>query len=271
MTFQGCRNRLARADSHRKTLAKLWADFVKDDPYSVILNMDNDGTGKLLILPRYNPLPEIFSLELGEMLYQLRAALDASIYASAVQQSGKEPPPNEGNLEFPICSSSDKFKESAGKVKPLSDERVRIIEAFQPYNTPENAPAELLVYNVNRTLGILNDWARKDRHRNLRIVGAWVSNADPTFRLPPGCRIAFIGITYDGFLEDEHVVAEFKIDGFSPGMEIEANPNLALDISVDEAPDPCDDNDMLGQRIDTMLFSVETVIDALEGSFDDVV
>jgi hypothetical protein len=148
---------------------------------------------------------------------------------------------------------------------------VRIIEAVQPYNTPGNVSSELIVYNVNRTLGILNDWARKDRHRNLRIVGAWASNADPAFRLPPGCHITFSGTTYDGFLEDEHLVAEFKIDGFSPGMEIEANPNLAIDISVNESPTPCADNDMLGQRIGTMLFSVETVINALERSFDDVV
>lgn len=269
-TFQGCRDRLARVDSHRKAFANLWADFVKNDPYSVSLQMENNGAGRLLILPTHNPLPAVFSLELGEILYHLRAILDASVYASAVQQSGQDPPPDEEHLEFPICASYDDFKKAGWKIRPLSDERRRIIEAVQPYNAPENVPLDVMVYNVNRTLGILNDWARKDRHRNLRVVGAWVANADPTFRLPSGCRMAFLGITYDGFLEDEHVVAEFNIEGFRPSMDIYANPNLTIDIAVDEPPEPCADTDRLGQRINNMIFSVRTIIDALEGSFNHV-
>jgi hypothetical protein len=268
-TFQGCWNRINRAEGHRKAFAKFWGELLEDDIYSSVLDMKDDGTGQLLILPRYNPLPDIFSLELGETLYQLRAALDASIYATAIQQSRQDPPPDEEHLEFPICRSALEFKNAARKVRPLSEKHLGIIESVQPYNAP-SIPPQSLTYNINRTLSILNDWARCDRHRNLRLVGSWASRANPTIRLPSGCCLASIDVASDGFLEDEHVVATFKINGFRPGMKVEANPNLAIDIMVNEAPDLCSSNDTLGQRIESMITSVRWIVSALERSFEEV-
>jgi len=83
----------------------------------------------------------------GEMLYQLRAALDGSVYQAAIIESGQDPPPNENRLEFPICVSAAEFHKSAWKIAPLSKQCRDFIESIQPYNAPELA-APLVVLNM---------------------------------------------------------------------------------------------------------------------------
>src|ERR1017187_7108614 len=168
--FDGCRDRIRRAVAHRESLAKTWNSLAEEDLFSVFVNMERDGTGSIYVSPSYN-LPSSCALELGECLYHLRSALDGSVYQAAIIQSGEDPPPNENNLEFPVCNSAINFEKSALKIRPLSQKCRTFIQSVQPYNTPE-IPVDLMTLNVNRSLGILNDWARKDRHRRLHVVGA---------------------------------------------------------------------------------------------------
>lgn len=265
--FKGCWDRIYRAEAHCKELAKAWSEFLENEPYAVVLQMNDDGTGTLSVDYGHDALPDFFALQIGELLYHLRATLDASIYASAILESGQNPPPYEKNLEFPICDSFDDFKKSTWKIRPLSQERLSFIEQIQPYNVPELAP-ELKVFNLNRALSILNDWARKDRHRTLHAVGSYASSANPRFILPDGCYMRFLGVTYDGFLEHESLIAEFEIAGFAPGMEVQANPDLVIDIAVNETPEPCADNDILGTRLQAMIYATKVVVGTLERSFE---
>lgn len=266
LPFKGCWDRIDRAETHSDAFAHAWNKFVEAEPYSPVLNIENDGTGTISMIQRYESLPDIFAFEFGEMLYQLRAALDSCIYASAIQESKRNPPPNEKDLAFPICNSEIEFKNAAWKIAPLSEERRGIVEQVQPYKTPDLAP-ELMVRNFNRTLQILNDWARKDRHRKLHMTGSWASRASPKLRLPTGCNLVSIHVVPDGFFENEYLVASFRLDGFIPGMKVQANPDLAIDIAVNEPPDPCADNDTLGERIRSMIFATKTIVRSLEESF----
>jgi hypothetical protein len=59
-----------------------------------------------------------------------------------------------------------------------------------------------MVKNINRSLGILNDLARKDRHRTVHVVGSWVADLKPEFRLPKGVRVSSLKREIGGFLED---------------------------------------------------------------------
>ena len=106
---EGSWQRIERADAHRKTLAETWNSFIDDDPYSFSVRMEHDGTGRIWVRPNYPALPAIFSLELGELLYQLRAALDGCVYDAAILETRQNPPPDEQDLAFPICSSPESF------------------------------------------------------------------------------------------------------------------------------------------------------------------
>lgn len=267
LSFKGCWDRIYRAETHRNAFSSAWNAFIDDDPYRPVLDVKSDGTGTLSIIQRYESLPDIFAFEFGEMLYQLRAALDSCIYATAIEESGQNPPPDHENLEFPICDSERKFKNAAWKIRPLSQGRRSLIESVQPYKTPDLAP-ELRVWNVNRTLGILNDWARKDRHRRLHMLCAWASRISPKLRLPAGCKLISMRVIPGGFLENDHLLASFKLRGFVESMKVQANPDLAIDIAVNETPYPCADNDTLGERVRSMFTVTKIIVRHMEQSFD---
>lgn len=267
LEFVGCRERIARAEIHRKAFAEEWNSFVEDEPYGPSLVIAPDGTGSLSIHGRYDHLPSIFALELGEMLYQLRAALDGAIYACAIRDTGMNPPPSARTLEFPVCSTSEQFQSAGVKIAPLAAKRKKIVESVQPYMAPAALKPELSIFNLNRALQILNDWARVDRHRTLHLVGSWVSEANPILEVPHGVEIDFIGVTHDGLLEGDHEVASFNLSGFKPGMNVRANPNSMIDAFVSDDLPRAAANDTLAARITGMMVLVETVVRGLEDSF----
>ena len=265
--FVACWSRIERAEAHRTAFAKAWSSFLEDEPYSASLRIGPDGAGSLWIASRYESLPAVFALELGELLYQLRAALDGAIYAAAIRETGLDPPPKARDLEFPICSSAEQFKQAERKIAPLTGKRRVIVETIQPYNAPANLDPEIQVFSLSRALGLLNDWARKDRHRTLHVVGPWGSRTMPLILVPEPAHLEFIGPTGDGFLECEREVANFMISGYVSGMDVQANPNLMIDIGVDDDVPPCADNDTLGNRLKAMMILVRTVVGSIEKSF----
>jgi hypothetical protein len=264
--FESCWDRIRRAHAHRDAFADIWNKIIDDEQaYDAWLDMEDDGTGTIYVSSAID-LPPSLSLELGETIYQLRAALDGAVYIAATFDSGQNPPPDENWLEFPIADSPADFKKRARYIAPLADERKRIVESVQPYNAPKLEP-ELQVYNFNRALGILNDWARIDRHRRLHIIGAWASNVTPLLRFPDGVKVSHMTVTSSGFLGDKTVIAKFALDGYRPGMNVQANPNLSIDVAVGEVPRPCADSDTLGTRIFAMLRAADHVVGKFEESF----
>jgi hypothetical protein len=227
LPFETCRERIERAKTHRKAFADTWNEIsTEGEPYNTVLHIEDDGTGGIWIEPWYERLPTSLSLDLGEFLYQLRSTLDACIYAAAIVESGQDPPPKEQNLEFPICACPDDFKKARWKIAPLKKKRRDIIESVQPYKAPPDLQPDLQVLNIHRTFAMLNDWARKDRHRRLHVVGGWASNASPKLYLPDGIELEWIMVAYDGLLEHESKIATFKLRGFTPGAKVKANPDV---------------------------------------------
>lgn len=266
--FHTCWERINRAYVHSIAFADEWNGLINgDNGYEIRVTMNDDGTGSLWVDLLFGELPAALSIKFGEILYQLRAALDACVYQAAILETGKNPPPNENALEFPICPSAEKFAKARWKLRPLTNQyRLDFIEMVQPYNAPA-VPDEIRVFNLHRALGILNDWARIDRHRRLHIVGSWASNAEPKFRVPEGTHLAWFMVTYDGFLEHDCEIAAFKIEGWERGMKMEANPDVFIDVAVDEPPTPCADTDTLYNRTRAMAVAVQTVVSSMEKSF----
>jgi hypothetical protein len=263
LPFDSCWKRIERAHAHRVTFAKLWDRFIKKDPYTPGVHVYSDGTGSIFVSPIYENIPPKFALVLGEMLYQFVAALNGSVFASAVVETGQNPPPNQEVLEFPICISQKHFDKSARKITPLSDKRRAFIESVQPYKIPP-LRLEYVVRNFNRCLGILHDWARIDRHRQLHVIGSWASNISPKLRLPSGVKLREMHVFEGGVLEHHSEIAKFWLDGYVPGMKIQANPDLSIDVAVHEVPAPVADNDTLGNRLLAIEIAVRTIVKTLE-------
>ncbi len=176
--FDGCRKRIERAYAHREALGKIWNDIVHEDLYRVVVDMQRDGTGAIA-LEQINPLPVSCSFELGETLYNFRAALDECVYRAAIIQSGQDPPPGESRLEFPICFSADDFRKAAWKIEPLSQKCRDFIELMQPYSTPK-LPSELYI----RTLTVI--WGFSTIGRERTGTGSFMLSALGVRKPTPG-------------------------------------------------------------------------------------
>lgn len=264
LEFSDSYERIGRAESHRRTLAKLWSEFLEGEPYSPGVEVDETGKGQIWITQRYDSMPSVFGLLFGEILYHLRAALDSCIYGAAILESGQNPPPDAGRLEFPIRDSAEAFEKAAWKISPLNEERRRIVESFQIFNASAVHEKEVWVLYY---LHMLNELARRDRHRRLRVVGSWASEAKPRLRLPDGVEILRLQVHSNCFLREDTVVAEFELGGWKPSMRIEANPDLAIDIALDESAPGYEGPHPLGRTVPNLVRAVRTVRERLEASF----
>lgn len=252
---------------HHREFGRIWNEFLfggDDEPYVPVVRVDPKGRGEIHVDPIDLPRDEL-ALEFGEFLYQLRAALDSLIYETAIRVSGQDPPPNAQELEFPIRPSAASFRNAARKIEPLADHHRIWIEDIQPYRTEYET--EGMEFSA-KALDAINDLARKDRHRGLRIVASWGSNKNPQFDLPPGCSLEWVHVTQDGLLERQSEVATFQIRNWTPGLEMHANPNLTIDVTIEDAPPPTDDEDTLFNRTRSWIVIVSLLIEGFEKSLD---
>ncbi len=121
------------AEFHAEALAKIWNGLDTNKTYTARVECNDDGTGEIYISPTNTDWLSPFSIEFGEMLYQLRAALDSCIYDCAVLQLRQNPPPKQNSLNFPICPTPDGFKKFTKRLPPLSYQVRTFLESVQPY------------------------------------------------------------------------------------------------------------------------------------------
>lgn len=267
MRLARTRARLERARMHHREFGRIWNDFLSSnegEPYEVSVVVYPNGEGVIRVEPVDFP-GEALALEFGEFLYQLRAALDSLIYETATVVSGEDPPPNAEDLEFPIRPTQTSFKSASRKIAPLADRHKIWIEDLQPYH--DSYMTEGLRVS-SEVLDAINDLARKDRHRGLRVIASWGANKNPQFDLPPGCSLEWVRVTPDGPLERETEIASFKIRNWKPGLEIHANPNCTFDVAVEDGRPPVDDDDTLAKRTRYWLTIVKLLIEGFENSLD---
>ena len=262
--FKNSWDRIKRAEAHSFAFGDAWKSFSKTELHTAVLHIDDDGTGTLRCVPAKSAVPSHFPLLLGEMLYQLRAALDNAIYDAAIIDSNHYPPPNAGDLEFPICVKARHFKQVARTtIAPLSATHRALVEALQPYNASQ-ASAEGAVLSIQRSLRILKDWTQTDRHRTLSVFSSWVTHTKPELKLPEGVHLKSMRIQRRGFLEDGDIMARFRLKGFVKGMNVQIMPDLHFDLALDEAPIACHHTDDLSTRTNMMLLTVKEIVRKIE-------
>lgn len=159
--------RLQRCEDHFNSFRTVWDEHLADQPHSVKVEVDKAGNGSI-VLVRHKEPPITLSLFLGEFLYELRAALDNTLYAVAIIDSGENPPPKAGSLEWPICHDEKAWKnQRQRRLSALSNELQDALYRIQPFN------AESPAWNC---LAILNDMARTDRHRAVHFITSFASD-----------------------------------------------------------------------------------------------
>jgi len=233
--FQTCWDRVDRAEVHRQASIERWNVFDTDQVYASRVEIDHDGTGRLFIEPVKRDWTLPFSLELGEMLYQLRSALDSCVYDAAILKFGSNPPPNAQQWQFPITSDPANFKKAIERMKDIPADVAAIIERVQGYSRL-TCSFDGNQFDIGPTLAILNDWARIDRHRQLHLVGTALTGGSLAIGSTLGMGVEYCNFTEGNILENQSEIARFKIRNFVSGTTVHLHPAFSFEIMVDESP-----------------------------------
>jgi hypothetical protein len=156
--------------------------------------------------------------------YNLRCALDYSVYAAAVYVSGQDPPPEAGKLQFPVYKSEAAFQQNLYRLKPLAAHHRTILETMQPYRHDDPDTS---------ALGWLNRLARIDRHRRLTVTTAYVSELRPIIGAPAGCTVRLKPgerVLVDHLAE----VARFTVTPWQDDWNVDTNPQAGIDPEIAE-------------------------------------
>lgn len=233
--FQTCWDRVDRAEVHRQALINLWNAFDTNEIYSSRPEVNSDGTGKFFLEPVKPEWVLPFSFEFGEMLYQLRGALDSCVYDAAILKFGSNPPPDENKWQFVVTDNPGDFKEAMRRMKKIPSDVASLMESMQSY-AGTTCRFEGQEFDLGNTLAILNNWARIDRHRKLHLVGSVITSGNLRIGSPVGMGVEYCNFLGGDVIESQHEIASFKIRNFVPGAKISFEPKFAFEIMVDETP-----------------------------------
>lgn len=148
--------RVERAVTHREELWAAAAAHIENHP--LVKDYDIRPDMVRSTVQATTPFPVEVSVIFGELLYNLRAALDSILYELAVEDTQKNPPTAAGARQYPIIADATSFSDKSKRALTGLDEWTRTgIENTQPYHVKTGAKGHALWW--------LNELARLDRHR----------------------------------------------------------------------------------------------------------
>ena len=149
--------RAVRADHHIADLKARLAERQRLQESAIEIGANPKIPDKVLVNPRPNlTLDLMFGVLIGEICYNLRAALDYLVFELAKLDANKVM----NGTQFPICDTQKQFSDRQGLwLNGLSNRHVAEIETLQPYN------------GCGWT-GALRDISNPDKHRTLTVVEA---------------------------------------------------------------------------------------------------
>lgn len=214
--------RHGRAGEIADRMVEIWNGYIAVHPYSASLIGQGDG---VYILRVYEdvPLPQEFAVATGEWINHLRSALDYTIWAAVAHASGTVPPPNQGQIQYPIYESREAWDRNLYRLGALADHHRAMLLTMQPFNSDADA----------NYLGWINRIARSDRHRHLSRMAGYLAELQPALMTPAGCEATLQWgerVIYDGYADAARIV----VAPWRSEMEIKINPRMGIDPEIEE-------------------------------------
>jgi hypothetical protein len=162
--------KLARAKMHRDALKADVEAFRAREPHDWVIQQSsyrdpNDRLTFSIVVRVNEEKPDHWGLAVGDVLTNLRAALDHSVFGHAAAHNSLTPQ-QEKSMYFPILEDPTKWQGAQASLGPLLDPAVlTVIDQCQPFHHPpqEGGPDW-------HPLAVLNGLVNHDKHRTVRTV-----------------------------------------------------------------------------------------------------
>jgi hypothetical protein len=165
------RLKIERAKQHILDLNLQLKAFLDSNPY-VVQTQRNPETRQLIYyLARVRDVPPIISLVAGDIIQNLRSALDHLAYQLYMLGPGGEAGGIGSRTYFPIADDSAKYKiEAPRKIKGLRPDAIKTIDAIEPYKGGRTDKSDAL-WRLEKMNNI-------DKHRLLIAIGSQFHGVD---------------------------------------------------------------------------------------------
>jgi len=213
-------NKIDRSKQLKKELQEELNLFFTSQPYRI--NTKTAPISKRLIyfVTKADKVPEEISLITGDIIQNLRSALDQFAYQLYIKSlwSGK----NEHNVYFPIA---DSFEQYTIKTEGLAHKAKKIIDTIKPYK------------EGNNTLWQIHKLNNIDKHRLLVTVGSSFRSLDIGTHMITGMREAFPNLnipSLSAFIRPADNLFPLKIGDelFVDSPNAKVNPELKFQFDV---------------------------------------
>ena len=153
----GVRSKVERAKQHISQLQLRLRTFAKTEPYRISTKRDPETRELLYYVESISEVPVTVLLILGDVLNNLRSALDHVAYQLVMVGTGTAPGKH---VYFPIAEDATSYQAAiSGKVKGARQGAIKVIEAIEAYKGGKG-----------HQLWVLNKLNNIDKHRLLLAV-----------------------------------------------------------------------------------------------------
>ena len=171
-SFRSARAKLKRVKEVVKTM-RLDAEGLRLDFWAVLrVERSVDGAMYRFVVDEPPALPSIWPVTTGEVLYNLRSALDHAAFELSVIGLGRDLTPKEAEgSQFPLYDTCGKFAKNVPRQLPgVADEVLALIERVQPYPERDSEHYPSLFDEAAYLLGVLNRLGNVEKHRHPHLV-----------------------------------------------------------------------------------------------------
>ena len=190
--------RLDGAEADLETVDSEANGFLDRNPYRIVRQDKPYEFKHLFRAYVYEEPPASLRRAVGYVLQDLRNCLDNLVYQLAILETGKDPPPDEDGIAFPIFVQSGAFRKKTKRaLKNIGPGPLREIIDVQPFKRAKEVDP----------LWILHRLAQDDKHKRPVILGSAVSGSSLYIKHMSGMH-GFRDSTHYGPFEDNAVVAE---------------------------------------------------------------
>jgi len=231
-SLSGIRLKVSRA---AQELDKLKADviaFLDTHPYMPRVHFDKQ-TRYLTFSVHVLSVPDpMWGVRIGEVVHNLRSALDHIVWQLVVMNTGK--PPTVTKTQFPIFQHEAGFRDRGLKLlQGVSKDATDMIEAEQPFRTGEGIKSPRHLHELSNI----------DKHRTLHVTGAMVHQFAAEFP-PLKQRVTINDVTLSerGEIQQDTVLWRGCLDGASewPFTQRDVKSTLGVDVAFEKGV-PIDD------------------------------
>lgn len=216
-------------------------DFIKQHPFTARGEQDGDSRRFRILADKYPLLPSHWPLMVGDVIHNMRSALDQVIWALTMK-SPKQPNNQQARtVLFPVCETSGQYwgemsnKGNGQRARCagwIGADALAIVDRVQPYHLGDAAP--------EHPLAILATYSNSDKHRRIAASAALAAPVQFTFEIVASSRQGRItSYTYTArenllYLDAELGVIEFGEGTTCDPGEILVKPHLEGAITFSE-------------------------------------